>query len=81
MLTPKNVIYGFCKTTNPPKYKYMISLYRSNDLHVVACFTTSKNRAGVPVGQIKHGKVRNQYNEVVSYVFQPQKVVGTTRAI
>lgn len=78
MLTPKNVIYGFCKTTNPPKKKYMISLYRSDDLHIVACFTTSQNRAGIPLEQVKHGKVRNQDNNVVSYVFQPNRVVGTT---
>ena len=32
MLKAKNIIYGFCKYTNPPKYKYLISLYRSESI-------------------------------------------------
>ena len=35
MLKAKNIIYGFCKYTNPPKNKYLISLYRSEDLNKV----------------------------------------------
>lgn len=80
MLTPKNVIYGFCKSTHPPKPKYMISLYRSEDLNIVACFTTSQNRAGVPSERIKHGKITNERNEVLSYVFLPEVSVGKTPA-
>lgn len=78
MLTPKNVIYGFCNTTNPPKRKYLISLYRDGNLHVVACFTTSQTRAGVPAEKVKHGAIRNSDKELVSYVFQPDKIVGVT---
>lgn len=78
MLAPKNVIYGFCKTTNPPKPKYMISLYRSEELNVVACFTTSQKRAGVPSEKIKHGKITNDKKEVLSYVFLPDVPVGKT---
>ena len=44
MLRAKNIIYGFCTFTNPPKNKYLISLYRSETLHVVAVFPTSKKR-------------------------------------
>ena len=33
MLKAKNIIYGFCKYTNPPKNKYLISLYRSEELN------------------------------------------------
>lgn len=40
MLRAKNIIYGFCTFTNPPKNKYLISLYRSETLHVVAVFPT-----------------------------------------
>ena len=76
MLTPKNIIYGFCKTTNPPKYKYLISLYRSEQLHVVACFPTSQNRSGAPLGQSKHGANRNSENEIVSYVFKADVEIG-----
>ena len=78
MLAPKNVIYGFCKTTHPPKPKYMISLYRSEELNIVACFTTSQNRAGVPSESIKHGRITNEKKEVLSYVFLPEVSVGKT---
>lgn len=47
MLKAKNIIYGFCKYTNPPKKKYLISLYRSDDLNIIAVFPTSQRRAGV----------------------------------
>ena len=47
MLKAKNIIYGFCKYTNPPKYKYLISLYRSEYLNIIAVFPTSQRRAGV----------------------------------
>lgn len=46
MLRAKNIIYGFCTFTNPPKNKYLISLYRNETLHVVAVFPTSKKRSG-----------------------------------
>lgn len=69
MLSPQNVIRGFCKNTNPPKYKYLISLYRSEELNIIACFTTSQNRAGVPSEQIKHGIIKNKEKEIISYVF------------
>lgn len=76
MLSPRNVIYGFCKTTNPPKYKYLISLYRSDELNVVACFTTSQERAGVPLEEIKHGAIKNKEDEIISYVFLASTEVG-----
>lgn len=78
MLSPQNVIYGFCKTTNPPKHKYLISLYRTEDLNVIACFTTSCDRAGVPLSDIKHGKIENKENEIISYVFLTDVEVGVT---
>lgn len=78
MLSPPNVIRGFCKNTNPPKYKYLISLYRSEDLNIIACFTTSQNRAGVPSEQIKHGTIQNKEKEIVSYVFLTDVCVGLT---
>lgn len=78
MLSPQNVIRGFCKNTNPPKYKYLISLYRSEDLNIIACFTTSQNRAGVPPEQIKHGAIKNKEGEIISYVFLTEVCVGLT---
>ena len=76
MLTPKNIIYGFCKITNPPKKKYFISLYRSELLHVVACFTTSQDRSGAPLGQSRHGANRNSNDDIVSYVFKANVEIG-----
>ena len=76
MLTPRNVIYGFCLFTNPQKPKYLISLYRGFDLEIIACFTTSQERAGVPQAQIKHGKMINYRGDIVSYVFEAGRIVG-----
>ena len=78
MLSPQNIIYGFCKTTNPPKKKYLISLYRSEKLNVTACFTTSKERAGVPLQKVKHGAIKNDDNEIISYVFSNDICIGMT---
>lgn len=78
MLSPQNIIYGFCKTTNPPKAKYLISLYRSEDLNVTACFTTSRERAGVPLQKVKHGSIKNDNNEIISYVFSTDVYIGVT---
>ena len=73
MLKAKNIIYGFCKHTNPPKNKYLISLYRSEELHIIAVFPTSQRRAGVAAP--KHGcNIRD--NQVVSYVFEAGHPIG-----
>ena len=73
MLKAKNIIYGFCKHTIPPKNKYLISLYRSEELHIIAVFPTSQRRAGVAVP--KHGcNIRD--NQVVSYVFEAGHPIG-----
>ena len=47
MLRAKNIVYGFCTYTTPNKPKYLISLYRSETLNIVAVFTTSKQRSGI----------------------------------
>ncbi|WP_294633853.1 hypothetical protein [uncultured Bacteroides sp.] len=78
MLSPQNVIRGFCKSTNPPKYKYLISLYRSEELNIIACFTTSQDRAGIPLEEIRHGVIKNKKNEIISYVFLTDVCVGKT---
>lgn len=74
MLKAKNIIYGFCTSTNPPKRKYLISLYRSETLHVVAVFPTSQKRSGVSNPQ--HGCITRD-NRIVSYVFDAHRVIGT----
>ena len=73
MLKAKNIIYGFCKYTNPPKNKYLISLYRSEDLNIIAVFPTSQRRAGV--AEPKHGcNIRE--GQIVSYVFDAEHPIG-----
>ena len=73
MLKAKNIIYGFCKYTNPPKYKYLISLYRSEYLNIIAVFPTSQRRAGVT--EPKHGcNIRE--GQIVSYVFDAKHPIG-----
>ncbi len=73
MLKAKNIIYGFCKYTNPPKNKYLISLYRSNELNIIAVFPTSQHRAGVAVP--RHGcNIRD--GKVISYVFEAGHPIG-----
>ena len=76
MLSPRNVVYGFSKITNPPKEKFLISLYRIKELSVVACFTTSQDRAGVPLEQVTHGAIKNKEKEIISYVFLTSVCVG-----
>lgn len=73
MLRAKNIVYGFCSYTTPKKPKYHISLYRSEDLNIVAVFTTSKKRSGTP--SPKHGG--NKRNGIItSYVFEANKPIG-----
>jgi hypothetical protein len=73
MLKAKNIIYGFCKYTNPPKNKYLISLYRSEELNIIAVFPTSQYRAGVATP--KHGSnIRD--GKVISYVFDAGHPIG-----
>lgn len=73
MLRAKNIIYGFCAFTNPPKNKYLISLYRSETLNVVAVFPTSRKRSGSL--SPKHGK-NYRGKDIVSYVFEANRCIG-----
>lgn len=73
MLKAKNIIYGYCTYTTPQKPKYLISLYRSEELNIIAVFPTSKRRAGVAVAQ--HGCNRKN-NVPVSYVFEAHTPIG-----
>ncbi len=73
MLKAKNIIYGFCKYINPPKNKYLISLYRSEELNIIAVFPTSQRRAGV--AEPKHGcNIRE--GQIISYVFDAGQPIG-----
>lgn len=73
MLRAKNIIYGYCLRTTPNKYKYLISIYRSDELNIVAVFPTSQKRSGSssPV----HGANMRDGN-IVSYVFKGNVSIG-----
>ena len=73
MLKAKNIIKGFCISTTPNKTKYLISLYRSEDLDIIAVFPTSQKRSSVAAP--KHGS-NMKNNIIVSYVFEANKVIG-----
>ncbi len=62
MLKTKNIVYGFSSYTTPKKPKYIISLYRSKELNIVAVFTTSQKRSGTT--SPKHGG--NKRNGIIS---------------
>lgn len=73
MLRTKNIVYGICTYTTPRKPKYLISLYRSETLNIIAVFTTSKQRSGISTP--KHGG--NKRGDIItSYVFEANKVIG-----
>lgn len=73
MLTPGTIVY--VTITDPPKPKYLISLYRDATLEVLACLTTSQPRSGVECHQVKHGCNKKE-GKVLSYVFLAGTVVG-----
>ncbi len=78
MFRPREVIYGYVSglAFYKPKNKYLITLYRDDNLEIVACFTTSQRYYGVPEDMVKHGAIiRN--GEYCSYVFEKDVVVGT----
>lgn len=76
MLRARNIIYGFCKSMNPPKPKYLISLYRSENIEVVAVFPTSKKRSGTLTP--KHG-ANKRGDMIASYVFEAKRPIGKKR--
>lgn len=66
---PGEIIYGYVSSIKPPKYKYLIVLHRDEELSIVACFTTSQPRAGIPTDESTHGPIRKN-GDCLSYVFQ-----------
>lgn len=75
MLEPGEVVYGFIKDIHPPKSKYIVTIYRDDDLRIVTCFTTTKNRVGIPLSSLQHGYVRKD-SKMVGYFFDKEVIVG-----
>lgn len=77
MFQPGEIVHGLVSGLGfrNPKNKYLITLYRDENLEVVACFTTSQHYYGVPEELVKHGAIcRN--GEYYSYVFDKDVVIG-----
>lgn len=75
MFEPGEVIYAFVKSTHPPKNKYFVTIYRDDELRIVTCFTTTKNRVGCALEQLSHGYVKKDA-EIVGYFFDRNVDVG-----
>lgn len=75
MLEPGEVVYGFVKDIHPPKHKYLVTIYRDDDLQIVACFTTTQNRVGIPLESLKHGYVSKD-GDIIGYFFDKNIAVG-----
>jgi hypothetical protein len=46
MFQPREIVYGVVKDIDPPKNKYIVTIYRDEELNIIACFTTSQQRVG-----------------------------------
>lgn len=74
MFAPGEIVYGHVKHIG--KSKYAVSIYRDEDVNVLIHFTTSQPRAGVPLGQIRHGAIYKD-GDCKSYVFEARCEIGT----
>lgn len=79
MFEPGEVVYAYVKNIHPPKNKYFVTIYQDDELRIVTCFTTTKNRVGCPLDQLKHGYVKNN-NHIVGYFFDKNVEVGINDA-
>lgn len=75
MFQPREIVYGFAKGLYKPHNKYIITIYQDADLCIVACFTTSKSRAGISDNEIHHGAIYKD-KKCISYVFEKGKTIG-----
>lgn len=75
MFDPGEVVYAYVKNTHPPKNKYFVTIYQDDDLRIVTCFTTTRNRVGIPLDQLSHGYVKKD-NQLVGYFFDKNVEVG-----
>lgn len=75
MFQPREIVYGYAKGLYSPHNKYIVTIYQDDNLSIVACFTTSQQRAGVPECQIKHGPMYRA-KKCISYVFEQGIKIG-----
>lgn len=77
MFEPKEIVYGTVVKLGfyQPRAKYLITIYRDDNLNIFACFTTSKQRSGVTDELLGHGPVIKD-GRYLSYVFHPDVNIG-----
>ncbi len=75
MFQPREIVYGYAKGLYLSHNKYIVTIYQDDDLSIVACFTTSQQRAGVPELQIQHGPIYRD-KKCISYVFERGVAIG-----
>lgn len=75
MFEPREIIYGYAKGLHNPHNKYIVTIYRDENLNIVASFTTSQQRTGVSEEKIHHGAIYNE-KKCISYVFEKDVVIG-----
>lgn len=75
MFEPGEVIYAYVTNIHPPKNKYFVTIYRDDDLRIVTCFTTTKNRVGCDFEALAHGNVKRN-DKIVGYYFDKEVEVG-----
>ena len=75
MFQPREIVYGYAKGLYSPHNKYIVTIYQDAELKIVACFTTSKPRAGIPEDKIHHG-AKYKDKQCVSYVFEKDVKIG-----
>ncbi len=76
MFKEKEIVLAFIKDIRPPKKKFLITLYRDNELNLLACFTTSQHRIPILPEKLHHGVIK-QDNDPIGYVFDRNIPIGT----
>ena len=77
MFQPREIVHGYVTGLgfHQAKNKFIITLYRDENLEIVACFTTSQPYCGVPEEQVRHGAIMRN-GEYYSFVFEKGIEIG-----
>ena len=75
MFEPGEVVYAYVKNFPNPKYKYFVTIYRDDELRIVTCFTTTKNRVGYALDSLTHGYIKKE-GQIIGYFYDCNQEVG-----
>lgn len=76
MFQEREIVLAFINDIQPPKRKFLITLYRDQELNIVACFTTSQQRLPAKPEDVQHGVFRKN-GAPMAYVFEKGRTIGT----